>query len=97
MAGEHFERWFGNNLLAGVKEGYTVIMDRARFHRKKQLEAICKKAKVRLLFLPAYSPDFNPIEKDWANMKRALRVPRLFVIYFRLLFIISGVRYSKVE
>ncbi|MDR2098178.1 MAG: transposase, partial [Spirochaetaceae bacterium] len=23
--------------------------------------------------LPAYSPDFNPIEKDWANMKRALR------------------------
>jgi transposase len=48
-------------------------MDRARFHRKKQLEAICKKAKVRLLFLPAYSPDFNPIEKDWANMKRALR------------------------
>jgi transposase len=30
-------------------------------------------ANVHLLFLPAYSPDFNPIEKDWANMKRALR------------------------
>jgi transposase len=25
------------------------------------------------MLLPAYSPDFNPIEKDWANMKRALR------------------------
>jgi transposase len=48
-------------------------MDRASFHRKKQLEEICLKAKVNLLFLPACSPDFNPIEKDWANMKRALR------------------------
>jgi transposase len=27
---------------------------------------------MRLLFLPAYSPDYNPIEKSWANMKRAL-------------------------
>jgi transposase len=48
-------------------------MDRASFHREKQLEQLCGKAKVHLLFLPAYSPDFNPIENDWANMKRALR------------------------
>jgi transposase len=27
---------------------------------------------MRLLFLPAHSPDYNPIEKIWANMKRAL-------------------------
>jgi transposase len=27
---------------------------------------------MRLLFLPAYSPDYNPIEKSWANMKHAL-------------------------
>ena len=27
---------------------------------------------MKILFLPAYSPDFNPIEKDWANMKNAL-------------------------
>jgi transposase len=26
-----------------------------------------------LLFLPPYSPDFNPIEKEWADMKRGLR------------------------
>jgi transposase len=32
-----------------------------------------RESKVNLLFLPAYSPDFNPIEKDWENMKRALR------------------------
>jgi transposase len=27
---------------------------------------------MKILFLPAYSPDFNPIEKDWANMKNAI-------------------------
>lgn len=27
---------------------------------------------MKILFLPAYSPDLNPIEKDWANMKNAL-------------------------
>jgi transposase len=48
-------------------------MYRASFHRKKQLEEICAKAEINLLFLPAYSLDFNPIEKKQANMKRALR------------------------
>ena len=31
------------------------------------------RGKARLVFLPAYSPGFNPIEKSWANMKRYLR------------------------
>jgi hypothetical protein len=49
-------------------------VDSKRYYSwKKQLEKLCVKAKVNLRFLPAYSPDFNPIEKDWANMKRALR------------------------
>jgi putative transposase len=73
MTGERFERWFKIKLLNSVPRGSTIIMDRASFHRKKQLEELCGKAKVNLLFLPSYSPDFNPIEKDWANMKRALR------------------------
>jgi transposase len=73
MTGEHFEAWFESSLLKNVKPGCAIIMDRASFHRKEQLKEICGKAKVNLIFLPAYSPDFNPIEKDWANMKRALR------------------------
>jgi transposase len=48
-------------------------MDNARFHRKNELEKIMKKAKVHLLFLPPYSPDLNPVEKLWANMKHNLR------------------------
>jgi transposase len=48
-------------------------MDRISFYRKKQLEERCVKDQVTLLFFPSYSPDFNPIEKDRANIKRALR------------------------
>jgi len=47
-------------------------MDNAPFHRKKELRKIAR-GKARLLFLPPYSPDYNPIEKSWANMKRFLR------------------------
>jgi transposase len=37
-------------------------MGRANFHREKQLEETCKKHEVFLLYLPPYSPDYNPID-----------------------------------
>ncbi len=64
-----FEQWFAESLLCEVPKGYTVIMDNAKFHRKAQLHKMAA-AGVNLIFLPAYSPDFNPIEHAWANMKR---------------------------
>jgi transposase len=69
--GKFFEEWFENRLLEEIPQGYTVIMDNARFHRKTKLRKLAR-GKVRLLFLPPYSPDYNPIEKTWANMKRSL-------------------------
>jgi len=47
-------------------------MDNASFHREAKLQELAEKAGIRVLFLPAYSPDLNPIEKSWANMKRRL-------------------------
>ena len=47
-------------------------MDNARFHSKEKLKKLAG-GQVRLLFLPPYSPDYNPIEKSRANMKRYIR------------------------
>jgi len=52
--------------------GLGVILDNASFHRKKKLLVIAEWVGVFLLFLPAYSPDFNRIECRWSSMKRAL-------------------------
>jgi transposase len=68
----YFEEWFEHHFLKKVPKGCTAIMDNASFHNKKRLRKLAR-GRVRLLFLPAYSPDYNPIEKSWANMKRFLR------------------------
>ena len=66
-----FESWFKGCLLPEISKGCTIILDNARFHRKEILRKLAR-GKARLLFLPPYSPDYNPIEKSWANMKRFL-------------------------
>ena len=66
---EFFECWFEAFLLEEIPKGSTVILDNASFHREKILRKVAR-GKARLIFLPPYSPDYNPIEKTWANMKR---------------------------
>jgi transposase len=67
-----FEDWFEDYFLKEIPKGCTAILDNARFHPKERLRKLAR-GKVRLLFLPPYSPDYNPIEKSWANMKCYLR------------------------
>jgi transposase len=68
-----FEEWFEKRLIPGLQKGCTIVMDNARFHRKKVLEEMASQNGFRMIFLPPYSPDFNPIEKKWGNTKRYLR------------------------
>lgn len=65
-----FEDWFEFELIPMLPENAVIIMDNASFHRKDALHKIASKHEVILLFLPPYSPDFNPIEHSWANFKR---------------------------
>ena len=64
-----FEEWFEWELLSEVPEGSIIVMDNASFHRKSKLYEIAAKHGVVILFLPPYSPEFNPIEKSLANLK----------------------------
>ena len=68
-----FEFWFEDCLLREVKQGSTIILDNATFHRKSVLPELAKKKSCHVLFLPPYSPDLNPIEKKWAWLKKHLR------------------------
>ena len=68
-----FEVWFERRFMPLLSPGHVVIMDNASFHRKAELRKIAARYQVRLLFLPPYSPDLNPIEKTWANIKRWLK------------------------
>jgi len=68
-----FECWFENCLLKEVKRGQFIVLDNATFHRKAQLTELAARKKCRIIFLPPYSPDLNPIEKKWAWLKQKLR------------------------
>lgn len=73
MTGEFFEAWFEEILLPQLPQDAVIIMDNASFHRKRQLNEIVENNNIRLIFLPPYSPELNPIEKFWANMKKFLQ------------------------
>jgi len=68
-----FEYWFKNCLLKEAKRGSFIVMDNARFHRKEHLEKLAKSKICKLIFLPPYSPDLNPIEHKWHWLKQHLR------------------------
>ncbi len=50
-------------LIKELKSGQVVIMDNAAFHKSKKTRELIESAGCRLIFLPPYSPDLNPIEK----------------------------------
>lgn len=73
MTGEFFEGWFEEILLPQLTQDAVIVMDNASFHRKSQLNEIAENNNITLIFLPPYSPELNPIEKFWADMKKFLR------------------------
>lgn len=68
-----FNGWFGQVLCPSVAPGAILIMDNASTHKSEEVEELARAQGLEIIFLPAYSPDLNPIEKVWANFKRNLR------------------------
>lgn len=69
---ELFNLWLKEYLVPNLRNGQTVVIDNATFHKSKKTEELIENAGCFLLFLPPYSPDLNPIEKFWANLKRII-------------------------
>ena len=71
---ELFNGWFESVLCPALPKDCVVILDNAAFHSKTKLKEIADKFNIRIIWLPPYSPDKNPIEKCWANLKNWLRL-----------------------
>ena len=65
-----FNHYLKEQLLKQLEPGSLLIMDNASFHKTRKTRELIKESGHELLFLPPYSPDFNPIEKHFANLKK---------------------------
>ena len=70
---DKFIDYLKNVLAPTLDKNDIVIMDNMRTHHAKDVQKVVKELKMNVIFLPPYSPDFNPIEKMWSKIKSILR------------------------
>jgi len=70
---EVFRTYVREVLCPTLRVGDIVVMDNLSPHKSEATLALIRQAGAEVLFLPAYSPDFNPIEKMWSKLKSWLR------------------------
>ena len=70
---ESFRAYVGQVLVPTLLPGDIVVMDNLSPHKSDPTLALITQARAQVLFLPAYSPDLNPIEKMWSKVKGLLR------------------------
>jgi len=73
MNGVAFQAYVQQVLIPTLAPGDIVIMDNLPAHKAEGVRHAIEGAECRLLYLPPYSPDFNPIEKAFAKLKALLR------------------------
>ena len=71
--GERFRDYVARTLVPALQPGDTVVLDNLRVHKVAGVREAVEAAGARLLFLPPYSPHFNPIEQAFAKLKALLR------------------------
>ena len=71
--GELFQHYVDQILVPELRAGDIVIMDNLGSHKGAGVRAAIEAAGAALLYLPHYSPDFNPIEKAFSKLKAKLR------------------------
>jgi len=70
---EVFRAYIGEVLLPTLRPGDLVIMDNLSAHKNAETLELIRSAGAEPVFLPPYSPDFNPIEMMWSKVKSILR------------------------
>jgi transposase len=68
-----FEAYVEQCLGPELRPGDVVVLDRLSAHKTNDVRELVEARGARLVFLPSYSPDFNPIEHAWSKLKALLR------------------------
>ncbi len=76
MNGNVFRAYVEQVLAPTLSEGDTVVMDNLPAHKAAGIRDTIEAAGARLMFLPPYSPDFNPVENAFSKLKAPLRQGR---------------------
>lgn len=70
---ERFVTWLRTRLLPRLNEGDVLVLDNLSAHHDERVVPFCTARGVRVIYLPPYSHDFNPIEYGWALQKQHVR------------------------
>lgn len=70
---EVFRAYVQQILAPRLRRGDVVVVDNLSVHKDTESREIIESCGADLVFLPPYSPDFNPIEKMWSKVKNQLR------------------------
>lgn len=73
LDGAAFSAYVRAVLVPTLRVGDLVVLDNLPAHKVRAARAAIEQAGARLVFLPPYSPDFNPIEQAFAKLKALLR------------------------
>jgi transposase len=68
-----FVAYLTHFLVPSLRPGQVVVLDNLSVHKDKRVAPLIAAARCRLCYLPAYSPDFNPIESAFSKIKAAMR------------------------
>ena len=68
-----FETYVEKVLVPSLRAGQIVVMDNLSAHRPRRIRELIEQQGCELLYLPAYSPDYNPIEEAFSKIKSLLR------------------------
>lgn len=73
MTGDRFVAYVEQVLLPELRAGDVVVLDNLSAHKRAEARELIESAGCALIFLPAYSPDLNPIENAYSKLKALLR------------------------
>lgn len=70
---EVFEQYLEKVLISQLIRAKIVVMDNASFHKSAKIKNLMQAARIKLIYLPPYFPDLNPIEHYWHKIKNSIR------------------------